>query len=201
MLYLPPNVPHHGVAETACLTISVGMRAPSVAELLGDWIDTLLADTDDSMRYRDPDLVPARDPAEIDDTAMSRVIAALNTLRMDDPERLGDWFGRFITTYRSAGVPAPDPELLPWAAIQAHLNANTAILHRHPFSRMSWRRASGGARLYVSGQEYPLPLKDARRLANADMLDGQALDRLSAQGVNTVQALYQDGHYQCVPEG
>ena len=28
MLYLPPGVPHHGVAEDACLTFSVGMRAP-----------------------------------------------------------------------------------------------------------------------------------------------------------------------------
>ncbi|WP_425285820.1 cupin domain-containing protein, partial [Acinetobacter baumannii] len=29
MLYLPPGVPHNGVAEDACLTFSVGMRAPS----------------------------------------------------------------------------------------------------------------------------------------------------------------------------
>src|SRR5690606_24439702 len=29
MLYLPPGVPHHGVAEDACLTFSVGMRAPA----------------------------------------------------------------------------------------------------------------------------------------------------------------------------
>ena len=28
MLYLPPGVPHHGVAEDACLTYSIGMRAP-----------------------------------------------------------------------------------------------------------------------------------------------------------------------------
>ena len=41
MLYLPPGVPHHGVAEDACLTFSVGMRAPSAAELLGDFVDTL----------------------------------------------------------------------------------------------------------------------------------------------------------------
>ena len=31
MLYLPPGVPHHGVAEDACLTFSVGMRAPSAS--------------------------------------------------------------------------------------------------------------------------------------------------------------------------
>jgi 50S ribosomal protein L16 3-hydroxylase len=47
MLYLPPGVPHHGVAENACLTFSVGMRAPASAELLGDYVDTLAADAPD----------------------------------------------------------------------------------------------------------------------------------------------------------
>src|SRR3546814_6694163 len=36
MLYLPPGVPHHGVAEDPCMTFSIGMRAPSSAELLGE---------------------------------------------------------------------------------------------------------------------------------------------------------------------
>jgi len=198
MLYLPPNVPHHGVAETPCLTFSFGMRAPSVAELMGDWMDALLADADDHLRYTDPDLTPPRDPSEIDAAAMTRVVQALNTLRMNDPDRLGDWFGRFITTYRSAGTAAADPDLPPWDAAVEHLQNGTAILHRHPFSRMAWRRAARGARLYVSGQEYTLPLKDARLIANVESLDAQALATLSAQGGSTVQALYQDGHYQLV---
>jgi len=195
MLYLPPNVPHHGVAETPCLTFSFGMRAPSVAELMGDWIDTLLADADDSLRYTDPDLTPPRDPSEIDANAMQRVVTALNTLPMNEPERLGDWFGRFITTYRSAGSAAAAPDQPSWEAAFEHLCAAGELLHRHPFTRMAWRRAARGARLYVSGQEYPLPVKDARLLANAETLSAQALAALSAQGRSVVQALYQDGHY------
>ncbi|MGH8076418.1 MAG: cupin domain-containing protein, partial [Lysobacter sp.] len=107
MLYLPPGVPHHGVAEDACLTLSIGMRAPSAAELLGDFVDTLAADADEALRYRDPDLEPTNDPSEIDDAAMTRAIEALNMLRMNDPDRLGDWFGRFITLYRNAGEVQP----------------------------------------------------------------------------------------------
>jgi len=201
MLYLPPNVPHHGIAETPCLTFSFGMRAPSVAELMGDWIDTLLADADDHLRYADPDLIPPRDPSEIDAAAMTRVVAALNALRMNDPDRLGDWFGRFITTYRSAGTAAADPDLLPWDAALEHLDNGTALLHRHPFSRMAWRRAARGARLYVSGQDWPLPVKDARVLANAEALNAPMLAALSTQGRAAVQALYQDGHYQWVDIG
>src|SRR3546814_3121263 len=72
MLYLPPSVPHHGVAEDPCLTFSIGMRAPSSAELLGDFVDTLAAEADDGQRYVDPDLAPAKDPNEIDAAAMQR---------------------------------------------------------------------------------------------------------------------------------
>jgi len=196
MLYLPPNVPHHGIAKTPCLTFSFGMRAPSVAELMGDWIDSMIAEADDSLRYTDPDLTLPRDAAEIDASAMNRVVAALNALRMDNPDRLGDWFGRFITTYRSSMTPTPDPDLLPWDAAQEQLANDTAALYRHPMARMAWRRAARGARLYVSGQEYPLPIKDARLLANSEQLDRPLLNALSAQGRETVQALYQTGYYQ-----
>lgn len=111
MLYLPPLVPHHGVAEDACLTFSIGTRAPSSAELIGDYLDTLIADADEAVRYHDEDLKVPADPYEIDVTAMNRVVEALNALRMNDPDRLGDWFGRFMTTYRASGdvVPAPEP--------------------------------------------------------------------------------------------
>src|SRR3546814_14720760 len=90
MLYLPPSVPHHGVAEDPCLTFSIGMRAPSSAELLGDFVDTLAADADDGQRFVDPDLAPAMDPHEIDDAAIRRVTAALNARRMRDTDRPRD---------------------------------------------------------------------------------------------------------------
>src|SRR3546814_12566652 len=79
------------------------MRAPSSAELLGDFVDTLAAEADDGLRYVDPDLAPAKDPNAIDAAAMQRVLEALNALRLTDPARLGDWFGRLIPLYPSAG--------------------------------------------------------------------------------------------------
>ena len=69
MLYLPPGVPHHGIAVDHCLTFSVGMRAPSAAELLGDFVDTLAADAPEDLRYTDPGLAPASDANEIDGAA------------------------------------------------------------------------------------------------------------------------------------
>ena len=200
MLYLPPGVPHHGVAEDACLTYSIGMRAPSAAELLGDFVDTLAADADDALRYRDPDLAPPADPAEIDPQSMARVVEALNLLRMNDPERLGDWFGRFITVYRSAGQvmpPATAPGDAPRSRIEIDWDLQQgAGLWRHPYSRMAWRKSGRGARLYVNGQEHPLPVRDARRIANAPMLDGAAYGALSGAGRDAAFELLQAGHYR-----
>ncbi|MFC5569218.1 JmjC domain-containing protein [Lysobacter yangpyeongensis] len=199
MLYLPPGVPHHGVAEDACLTFSVGMRAPSAAELLGDFVDTLAADADESLRYRDPDLAPAKDPAQIDDDAMRRAIEALNALRMNDPERLGDWFGRFVTLYRNAGEVLAPPEGAGDAArsrIEVEWDLqHGATLERHPYSRMAWRKAGRAARLYVNGQGYDLPVRDAKSVANAKGIDGAAYAALSDRGRDCVHELLQAGHY------
>jgi 50S ribosomal protein L16 3-hydroxylase len=198
MLYLPPGVPHHGVAEDACLTFSVGMRAPSAAELLGDFVDTLSADADEALRYRDPDLVPATDPNEIDAASMQRVVEALNLLRMNDPDKLGDWFGRFITVYRSAGLVAPAGDAPPRIELEWQLEHGLRLL-RHPLSRMAWRKAGKGARLYVSGRDFALPAKDARVLAAANEVDGRTYATLSQAGRDVVVALLADGHYR-VPD-
>nr|WP_231118221.1 cupin domain-containing protein [Lysobacter silvisoli] len=195
MLYLPPGVPHHGVAEDACLTFSVGMRAPSAAELMGDYIDTLAADADESLRYRDPDLAPPADAAEIDAAAMARVVEALNTLRFNDPDRLGDWFGRFITVYRAAGEVLPGDDARSRIEVEWDLQGGAQLL-RHPWSRMAWRRAGRGARLYVSGQERSLPARDAQAIANAAVFDGAAYGALSEAGRDAVIELYQGGHYR-----
>ena len=200
MLYLPPGVPHHGVAEDACLTFSVGMRAPSAAELLGDYVDTLAAEADEALRYRDPDLQPAADPNEIDADAMKRVLEALNLLRMDGGDRLGDWFGGFITRYRSPGDVAPGP-VPPRIELEYRLDHAGAVLQRHPLSRMAWRRARKGARLYANGEAVALPVADARRIAAAAEIDGPLYASLSEAGRDALFALLEAGHYRFAEDG
>lgn len=195
MLYLPPMVPHHGVAEDPCLTFSVGMRAPSVSELMGDYVDTLAAETDESVRYRDADLQLPADPYEIDDGAMARVVEALEAMRMQDPDRLGDWFGSFITGYRNAqqvvAGEAPPPRIeLEWL-----LSQGQASLQRNPFTRMAWRRAHDGARLFASGTAWPMSPTDARLLAASAQLDGDTYGALSDTAREVVLELLGQGHY------
>ncbi len=205
MLYLPPGVPHHGMAEDPCLTFSVGMRAPAAAELLGDYADTLAAEAPDELRYADPDLVLPTDACEIDAAAMQRVEAALRQLRMDDPDRFGDWFGGFITTYRSAVLPAADDHPPSRAEVEQAL-ADGAQLLRHPWSRMAWRRvqhadsAGADARLYAGGSTHPLPASDAGRLAAADSVDAALYAALEPAGRTAVIDLLAAGHYHLARE-
>ncbi|MEP7044800.1 MAG: cupin domain-containing protein [Dokdonella sp.] len=84
MLYLPPGVPHHGVALGACMTYSIGMRAPSQAELLIDFADTLAEVIPETARLTDPDLLPTRGDGEIDEAAIERVKAAMPWLNWPD---------------------------------------------------------------------------------------------------------------------
>ncbi|MET1161312.1 MAG: cupin domain-containing protein [Pseudoxanthomonas sp.] len=199
MLYLPPGVPHHGVAVNPCLTFSVGMRAPSSAELVSDYLDNLIADADESMRYHDPDLTPAKDPNEIDAAAMVRAVEALNTLRLNDPDKLGDWFGRFITTYRAGGEVVSGGYARSRIEIEWDLQQG-AVLQRHPFSRLAWRRSGRMATLFCSGLEFRLPVKDAQQLAAAEALDGAAYAGLSDAGRDVAMDLHSQGHYQLLLE-
>jgi len=199
MLYLPPNVPHNGVAEDPCLTFSFGMRAPASAELISDYLDTLIEGADESIRYQDPDLKVPEDPNEIDVVSMNRVVEALNAIRMNDPDKLGDWFGRFITTYRAAGEVMAHGESLPREEIEAALGAGVE-LQRHPWARLAWRRAKRGASLYCSGLDFALPVKDAQVLAGTEQIGAALYQKLSAKGRDAVQALVAGGFYQLVED-
>ena len=194
MLYLPPGVPHHGVAEDACLTFSIGMRAPSQAELLLDFAEELAAALPEESRYTDADLTLPADPAEIDDAAFARVRAALAGLQSLDDAAMRRWFGRFITQYRSAGELARPPRAPTLDAVADTLAKGGRLL-RHPHARHAWARDGKRAHLHANGQVHALGVASARLLAGADVIDADALATLDAEGRAALQALLAGGHY------
>jgi 50S ribosomal protein L16 3-hydroxylase len=126
---------------------------------------------------------------------MARAVEALNALRMNDPARLADWFGRFITSYRSAGILAAPAGGLDRGSIESGLGAG-GLLHRNPFSRVAWRRLDRGALLFVAGQSWRLPVADAKRLAGASSIDAGGYARLGEAGRAVLAELAAAGHYQ-----
>ena len=152
-----------------------------------------------AIRYHDEDLALPKDPHEIDAAAMVRVVEALNALRMNDPDRLGDWFGRFITHYRSGGDVLADDQ--PRSRIEVEWDLeHGAVLQRHPYARVAWRRNQRGATLFCSGLEFALPVKDAQRLAPAETLDATLYASLTTAGREAAMTLHAQGYYQLVTD-
>ena len=192
MLYLPPGVPHDGVAFGGpCMTFSIGMRAPSQAELTGDLADHIAERLPEELRYADPDLTPARATGEIDRAAIDRLKTALPFAAALDDAMLGDWFGRFITRYRNAQVPAALEKPLHEIAFEKQLAAGVTLL-RHPWARMAWIRTKSGCTLYVSGSAYPATPTLAQQLCEQREF---ALSRKpDGKETSLLLALINDGH-------
>ncbi|MBS0589259.1 MAG: cupin domain-containing protein [Proteobacteria bacterium] len=199
VLYLPPGVPHDGVAFGECTTYSVGMRAPSRAELLFDFAEFLAEPLSENQRYIDPDLAPARASGEIDEAALARVRKALPHFSNVDKSTFSTWFGRFITRYRSAQVIAAPGREIGLAALQKRLPAS--IVLRNPFSRIAWRGDGRTAELFVAGEAWRCPRALAQCLAAQREIDGSELAGLmaNASARETLKALLDAGHLQLRP--
>ena len=196
LLYLPPGVPHDGVAIGECMTFSIGMRAPAVGELLFDFAAHVAEALPESLRFADPDLKPAGDAGEIDAAALRRARRAVGPVSAAlDDDAFADWFGGFITRYRAAQVPAPRKRGVDRASLAERLPR--VVLERDPWTRFAWRRRKRDARLYAAGAAFDAPLGWARELASgARVSDGARLARLpqQARGMALLAALIDAGH-------
>jgi 50S ribosomal protein L16 3-hydroxylase len=199
MLYLPPGYAHHGVALDACMTFSVGTRAPSSAEMLTDFMDDLAQKLPEHQRYQDRDLTPCQDPYEIDSHAFDRVKKALSAMEEVSENERKRWFGEFITRYRASGDISADPNQLKWSKVLASLHIGQALL-RHPFARLAWNVYNKQAMLFISGDSYELPVKDAKLICQQQLIDGITFNQLSPIGQKLLENLYQQGFYQLVSD-
>lgn len=192
MLYLPPGVPHHGVAVDRCLSLSVGMRAPSHAELLGDLADTLADTLPENLRYSDTDLLSEASDGRIDTAVLRRARAAMETIRQVDDETLADWFGGFITRYRSAGQIAAPPQPPSPGRIEKRLLAGDC-LHLNPLARCAWRPHAGRATLHVDGERFSASPQLAQHLSRRLPLGSNDYAKLGADDRAVVQHLIRHG--------
>ncbi len=194
VLYLPPGVPHHGVALDECMTYSLGMRAPATSELVLDLAESLVAELPEEQRYADPDLQPRRDPHLIDGDDMRRLRTAMaNLLRLDEAG-LSEWFGRFITRYRNAQTPATGTRRLDIAKMAQRLQRG-AGLQRHPYSRMASTRGARNWQVFLAGDSYRVSSRLYRYLVTPATLDFAAWQTLSGRERDTLLEIVNAGHY------
>lgn len=175
MLYLPPGIPHYGVALDPSLTLSVGFLAPSRLELQKSWIEFHLATTGGDSRYADPGLKLPEHPGEISADALDRVTEMLQAVP-PDRERMGIWFGRFITM----GKPGPQVEpaepaweLAEWQETLREVGG----IRRNEIVRWAWL----GDNLFVNGEAFPATPGTARAITADRVLSAQVAGGLDPQ--------------------
>ena len=191
MLYLPPNIAHHGIALEEGMTCSIGMRAPSAADLFLSLGETLASQADSGARYVDPDLRASERPGEIDSLAIERMQSLLSD-SLQDPAAFREFLGAFITRFRLAHEPvSPDPGL-DAAGLFKKLQSGSR-LSRNPWTRLAWIETSDGALLFAAGSALSCSISIAQEIcANTEPeLFSSALDK---RDLSAVVALVNGGH-------
>lgn len=180
VLYLPPGVAHEGTADTACLTYSVGFRAPNLGEMMIDLAEHLCELPAGEALYRDPELTPQRNPGLVSPAARARVRAMIRRLSLVDRE-LDRWYAAFATRLKPGhAIPRP-ARARPWADTRARLLAGGRV-RRTEEGRFAYFVAAGRLHFYVGGEEIvasPRALPLAELVCSARVLDAQALAKAS----------------------
>ena len=170
MLYLPPGVAHHGVADGPCMTFSVGFRAPTLQGLVDAWADHCSAILDPERLYADPDLQPQPRSAAIAPPALARIRQLLRDTLSGSDADIDLWFGRQMSLPQR-GEPSArrDPAIQP-STLLARLRQGEP-LWRSDYSRFTFiEQQPDDLTLFVDGRDYALP---AALLAAVDRLTSQ----------------------------
>lgn len=105
VLYLPPGVPHWGIAADLCMTYSIGMRAPKLVEFIATFERLFenqpsegIALADTNAFYEDPDLTANEGrPGLISERALARVRNCFEIQAAVSARQLAAAFGSLIT--------------------------------------------------------------------------------------------------------
>lgn len=162
MLYLPPGVGHHGIAENDCITLSVGFRAPTVDDLLTGFTDFLCNQPNAAEHMNDPNLAVQDNPGTIAPAVIDRLEALIQE-KIGDRRNLSLWFGQFATAPKSAETVVPADEPAASEDLGAAIQAGEQVRWNEG-SRFAFYELGDETALFVDGEQYLLR-GDARPFA------------------------------------
>jgi len=196
MLYLPPGVAHHGVAVDPCLTFSIGLRAPSAADLFLALGEALAEDESQGGRYADPGIAGRPRAGEIDREALRGLRRLLNG-HLDNIPTLESFLAAFLSRYRLANDPAPPPEPVSVDAVVACLRQGGSLA-RNPWTRLTWIERDGRALLFAAGQACSCSIELAELLCGP-LPAPPSPESLDPASLAALQQLLENGHVHLIP--
>ena len=108
VLYVPPGIAHNGTAIGDSITLSVGFRSPTRAELFDDLATDLLFESANH-HYRDPPLTLLDAGDELQEAVIDQLQLLLKEVA-NDRDRLADWFARYMTAPKYPDIETAVPE-------------------------------------------------------------------------------------------
>jgi 50S ribosomal protein L16 3-hydroxylase len=187
MLYLPPGVAHHGVAQSECLTWSIGFRAPSDAEVVEGFLDHLRDRPAPAGQYRDPGAAPARRPAAIPPAMIEHAARAIAKIRWSDAE-VRAYVGMHLSEVKAHVFFDPPRQALTRARFASLAGSRGLALD--PRSRLLF----SGTMFFMNGERAAVPARaraPARRLADRRRLDAPL--EAPAEFMEVAYAWYRQG--------
>jgi 50S ribosomal protein L16 3-hydroxylase len=188
MLYLPPGIAHDGVAQSECLTWSVGFRAPADRELAAGFLDFVHDRLDLEGQYSDPGAGAASNPGEIPAAMLEHTARAVAAIRWS-PAEVREFAGRYLSEPKNTAVFAAPRRPIARAAF-AKLAARRG-LRLDGCSRLLF----SGTMFFMNGEAVEVPARAralVARLADERTLAGPL--RAAAEFWDVIHVWYAQGY-------
>jgi 50S ribosomal protein L16 3-hydroxylase len=170
LLYLPPGWAHNGIALEACMTYSIGFRAPAWRDLAIEFLRYLEDRVDTEGMYRDPQLTPTQQPGRLAAQMNREVAQQMEGLRWRASE-IRRFLGQHLTEPKTHVVfKRPQPALKKAAFLSGarreglRLELKTQMLYTGALFFINGETAQVSGRARDTLRE----LADRRRLASVD---------------------------------
>lgn len=184
VLYLPPEIPHHGISTSDdCVTCSIGLRAPSDAEFLTTAMELMVQGLPADQRFKDGINQLSAD-ASIGPHEICYLRKHLIKMSQEDDITLAKLFGQVVTNYRVFDeVDCIENE---------SASSITEQFQKSPFAVFAFHHSTDTSSLFVNGEVYSTSIFTAELICNQHVFDWHDIKTLSPDpnsDINVVKAL------------
>jgi 50S ribosomal protein L16 3-hydroxylase len=175
VLYLPPSIPHWGIASNACMTYSIGMRAPTRDEILSQMPDAAEphALTDDDIYFRDPDLTLGEaEPGKISHRSVERTRLLLGDAAHWSDAEIAIGLGTTVTELKPWITP-PTLDAVEAKEILDSQDKETDFVV-HGMARLAYYESPDSCQVFVNG--FSRPISGAQTALIGDICTQRGMD-------------------------
>ena len=188
MLYLPPHYAHNGIAESDCMTYSIGFRTPTYQELAEQFLVYLQDRVCLDGMYADPNLKVQRHPSEIGTNMLRQVEQIIRRIQ---------WTKHDIANFIGSYLSDPKPHIFfdPPTKPLSRARFEQAILTCGVAMALKTQMLCHNGVVFINGTAHTVgkyAYRELRSLADARQLDSTA--GLSGEALELLYLWYADGY-------